>query len=666
MAMRARVLLGLLLLAGCSTVPQEAEKYTRDGRQFGVVRGTFRAQWWDFYERGRSYLDGGFLAEAEADLRTAVRLRPRDQRWARTYGLHFLPEYFPNRELGMVCYRQGRLEEAARLLEVSLRDEASALAAHYLNLARMEAIERAGGDHAPPTITAHWADDSSGLLVVEVRDDHYVARAEVNGEAQLVDLAQPALRFSRKLALRAGENKILIRALDLAGNESVETITLRADADGPALSFDTLSTVISGWASDPSGIAEIRFGDTLAVLEEEESGRVRFHAEIAARAAGPIPFAARDARGNESTGVLAAEDLRAAAARPLQVAGNMDAGWIAAMLARLQLAQAAPQDTPQLRFTNLADGQRYLMDEIVVSVEARSPGGIAALRIDGTPVEGLVAGAKNLHLSRRLLLGSMGEHTITAELVDGAGNRATTEVHILRVPTAIENPEERLRMALLGSLWEGAGQRLEEEAQFVEEELARTLFQRRRFDLVSRDLLPRVLEENELRAALGNRAVDPGLRSLLAADVFAVGKIRRTGESMEIIVQAVSSESARVLAYADVAGNAATMDALRGLARDLALRLEQEFPKVAGDVVQLSGNQCFTTLSEADRIRADLPCVVYRMGPPIVHPDTGTLLGHAIEILARGTIAEVRPQLSRIALSGGAETIQVHDHVATR
>jgi hypothetical protein len=322
--------------------------------------------------------------------------------------------------------------------------------------------------------------------------------------------------------------------------------------------------------------------------------------------------------------------------------------------------------TAELRFTNLAEGQRYLMDEIVVSVEARSPGGIAALTIDGVPVEGLIPGATNLHLSRRLRLRGMGEHVLRAELADATGRHTTTQVTIVRAPTAIESPEERLRMAMLGNLWEGAGPRLEDEAKFIEEEVARALFQRERFDLVSRDLLPRVLEENELRAALGNRAVDPGLKSLLAADVFAVGKVRRTGESMEIIVQAVSSESARVLAYADVAGTAASVEDLRVLARDLALRLEQEFPKVSGEVVQVSGSQCFSTLAAADRIRADLPCVVYRLGPAIVHPDTGATLGHPVEILARGTIAEVRPQLSRIALAPGADAVQVNDHVATR
>jgi hypothetical protein len=81
---------------------------------------------------------------------------------------------------------------------------------------------------------------------------------------------------------------------------------------------------------------------------------------------------------------------------------------------------------------------------------------------------------------------------------------------------------------------------------------------------------------------------------------------------MEIVLQAVSSETSHILGYADVAGAVATLDDLRALVRDLALRFEQEFPRVSGLVVNVpADNRCFTTLTEADRVRPELPCIVY-------------------------------------------------------
>src|SRR5690606_4493217 len=145
------------------------------------------------------------------------------------------------------------------------------------------------------------------------------------------------------------------------------------------------------------------------------------------------------------------------------------------------------------------------------------------------------------------------------------------------------------------------------------------------------------------------RAMEAGLRQQLPADVLAVVKARRTGESMEIVLQAASTETSSILALADVAGCAQTLDDLRQLARDLALRFEQEFPKVSGEILQVNGSdQCFSSLSNADRVRKELPCVIYRYGEPILDPETGALLGRPTDVIARGKVAEVREQVSRI------------------
>ena len=102
------VVAGLLLAGGCVSDPPSVRE--KDGQQYGVTDGVFRGRWWSYYERGTSYLAGGFHEEAAADFQQALKGRSRDTWRARTYGLHFV-EYFPARELG-VCevtpiFRQG-------------------------------------------------------------------------------------------------------------------------------------------------------------------------------------------------------------------------------------------------------------------------------------------------------------------------------------------------------------------------------------------------------------------------------------------------------------------------------------------------------------------------------------------------------------------------------
>jgi len=76
-------------------------------------------RWWNFYERGRSFADGGFWAEAESDLKQALSIRSTDNRRSRTYGMHFTP-YFGSREMGVVLFEQGKIEDAVYHLRKSL------------------------------------------------------------------------------------------------------------------------------------------------------------------------------------------------------------------------------------------------------------------------------------------------------------------------------------------------------------------------------------------------------------------------------------------------------------------------------------------------------------------------------------------------------------------
>jgi len=136
------LVLAALLLAGC--VDRVAPR-TVDGVAYGVTAEPFRNRWWQFYERGLSWAEGGFLVEAEADLRACLRLRETDRRRARTYGMHYV-HCFAHRELGAVLLRQRRHDEAERELRQSMAQEPSAKAA--LLIGRLTAA-RTGAPPAP-------------------------------------------------------------------------------------------------------------------------------------------------------------------------------------------------------------------------------------------------------------------------------------------------------------------------------------------------------------------------------------------------------------------------------------------------------------------------------------------------------------------------------------
>jgi len=153
-----------LLVAGLSwTVDaRKAPECVNDGKEYGVVDGNFREEWYSYQERGESYLEGECWEAALSDFERAIELRTAvdraadvsgcDQRRARTYGMHF-EDWFGHRGKGIALYELDRIDEAIKSLETSLECTESSQAQFYLDKARKEGLENSGADKKDPTIS---------------------------------------------------------------------------------------------------------------------------------------------------------------------------------------------------------------------------------------------------------------------------------------------------------------------------------------------------------------------------------------------------------------------------------------------------------------------------------------------------------------------------------
>ncbi|MCP4107539.1 MAG: hypothetical protein GY749_18680 [Desulfobacteraceae bacterium] len=153
-----------------------------NGKQFGVVKGNFRHRWWNYYERGISYADGGYYDKklyhnALDDFSKAIELRKKDQRMARTYGVKFI-DYFPNREKGIVFYHLGRLDEAVRALELSFHHFPTTKAELFLALVRKRISMRKRNRTAKSLYSA-----ANSSLVIPANTELYSRNAAAGDES---------------------------------------------------------------------------------------------------------------------------------------------------------------------------------------------------------------------------------------------------------------------------------------------------------------------------------------------------------------------------------------------------------------------------------------------------------------------------------------------------
>lgn len=235
-----------------------------------LMAGASAQTFYDHYNKGLKNQKKGNLEEAKACFENAIQLKEDDAERVRTYGVNFI-DYFPNRELGIVCYDLKDFENARLYLEKSIAFFATDRAEEYLaklpgtNSLAQEAKKDQGeglseemkqppdskgsSTENPPVKTEPVAKDTEKptikitspaalnfralnpvtnevkqiTLTGKVEDESGVYEVLVNGkDASLSGTGE----FRANVFLQVGPNKILIEATDIHQNRTVKELTV--------------------------------------------------------------------------------------------------------------------------------------------------------------------------------------------------------------------------------------------------------------------------------------------------------------------------------------------------------------------------------------------------------------------------------------------------------
>lgn len=333
---------GLIVLCclaiGCVSTPEFTSLKFVDGAPTKVTEGRFGGRWWNYYDRGCSLLQGNtqeFWHQAEIDFRSALSQRPTDGPWARKYGLHFMPEYYPNRELGIALFHQGEIVAAIPYLEKSNAQFQTDRALFYLNAAREKDFknrQEKGEVFELPRIEdlslSALADESTlpegaiirvgdagkriGGTMAEIRGrayaEAYIAAIEINGESYPLDVSRQELDFAYAVHVKPGKNSFVVSVVDLLGNRTGRDrghLEAEIDADGPVVCFDEPLVVpgyIRGSAWDASGITSLHIAGQSIELPDKNKKLVRFSQFV--QSAKAIAVEARDECDNLTLATL--------------------------------------------------------------------------------------------------------------------------------------------------------------------------------------------------------------------------------------------------------------------------------------------------------------------------------------------------------------------------
>jgi len=216
----------------------------KNGVAYGISDGLFRGKWWNYYQVGISFTDGGCWQEACHAFEKAIELRTNDINWASTYGVRHI-HYFPHRESGIAFYFMGQYQKAFQALSQSIKDEPSGRATHYLNLTKKAQALLDNKDNNPPQIALSspvkkYSNDYAVLISGTVKDDSYIEKLIINNQAIEIKEFKSQLSFEKSLTLKSGNNSIIIESIDVMGNKSKQATEVFVDIQSPAYTMESI------------------------------------------------------------------------------------------------------------------------------------------------------------------------------------------------------------------------------------------------------------------------------------------------------------------------------------------------------------------------------------------------------------------------------------------
>lgn len=641
----------LLALFPLSCVVQPSKPiYIRDGKVYGKVQGAFRHRWWNYYERGLSYAEGEFFPEAIEDLRAAIQQRVKDQRMARTYGMHFI-DYFPHRELGVIYYEIGNFEAAKRELEDSLSHFHSAKARFYLDRVRKILIEREGKKVMPPRLALSfkadeiWTKEDPVIISGVAEDEHYIAGITIRDIPLFLEGSQRHIQFKECLDLPQGRYSVEVAAKNLLGKVTKHMVIINVDREGPIITLDELDldqfatgreVMIYGSVYDEAGVSGLSINkQPIAVREGME---VPFTARLKITD-DSLEMVASDRLDNRTSAIIPLEEV-AFSRRPVMLAcGDQETRYD--FLAGLFGSEDARP--PIIRLKGWTDFQTVFMEKGYIEGYVSDESRIESLLINEIPIR--CRNGRHVFFSHMADL-KEGENVVTIQAKDEEGNTAIKEIIISsKIPKALQLSE---RLSLTVFPFEQGGEISSASFNF-QHNLIDALVNRNRFRVIEREKLDTILQEQRFsRTRLFDESTALRLGRLIAAKSIIAGSIIETRKGIEIVARMIDTETSDILSSEDVYGEIKDIPALISLAEGMAVKFHKDFPLVDGLIIKCNEKEIVTDLGQ-DVIKLYRRLIVYRE-EEIKHPLTNSMLGADNKIIGRARITQVMPNMSQAEL----------------
>ena len=320
-----------------------------------------------------------------------------------------------------------------------------------------------------------------------------------------------------------------------------------------------------------------------------------------------------------------------------------------------------PRDTqpPIIQLKDLSNSQTVYTEKMYIAGQIIDDNKIETLTLNKTPI--LNRTGRSIFFSHLADL-KEGKNIITIEASDEAGNRSKKEIAVTRIKVEpAQLPKEiidrRMRLVVYPFVQKGT---FSGAGSFFQDILAFSLQNHSRFQLIDRESLDLVLEEQKLsQSQLVDINTAVNLGKMMAAQAIITGSIVDTPAGTEAVGRMIDTETAEILATEKVFCDKRDAAALNFLAESMAVKFHNDFPMLQGIIIKRTGRQIVTDLGE-DKISLNGRLIIYREN----NPETGRMPKAKSVILGYARVTQVLQDMSKAELiSGSLDEIKELDRI---
>jgi TolB-like protein len=204
-------------------------------------------------------------------------------------------------------------------------------------------------------------------------------------------------------------------------------------------------------------------------------------------------------------------------------------------------------------------------------------------------------------------------------------------------------------------------------ASALTEKMVTQLVNLRRFKVIERAALDKVLEEQQLQlSGVVEEATAIKVGRVAGADAIVLTNVLETSTGGKVNARVIDTETGETIVARSEQVSGSDVDEYEKAVDNLAITIYNELPIVEGYIVSGEQDEFYADIGSLKGIRKGSKCVVFRDGKEIKHPTTGEVLGKQVTKLGELVVVQVQQKLSQVRVVEKEQDIKIGDKIVVK